>query len=531
MTDGREWLLHPRQRWQARRRHADMLREIDEYRRERDPAENAESAPPASEEIRLHAVWGAESYPLSFIDVLLDAVRRLTAQGRYGPWEPPAERIEQSLRLGGSGWIPLGPVVSPGSRFYAHASPIEVVLPRYVEYGHASVHYSVPSHAVLVVTFVLDDAGSRRVEESLRATYHSYATGHGNWTTIHDPANQKREAVRAKRAEQLAELATFFAREAPGLFASDGRQVPSIEFWTTREREPFEEDQEEGRRRSLNDFIQLLGWITWTNIWRGPHGLTLKEAPLTGDDFWSSPNLQLVAREAELFAGKDLEMYGGRSREAYVNRLKDSIDPLAAVLALTETFRFYDAELVSSRRRLREAQSRSLRRRVKATIAVQDRLLRQHADVDALARGVQQWKDDLLPLLRHTTIDFERWLPMSLRDSNARDQAAGSRTARPKRGRARLTRRSEEPTQVESTEARRRRDPPRTWLETQAREIRVRAEHVVGGSREISDVVRASSETTSAQASLRLQRQVALLTWALLIIGAAMLIVVIVTAK
>src|SRR5205085_2215759 len=77
MTDGREWLFHPRQSWQARRRHAELLREIDEYRRKRDPAENVESAPPTSEEIRLHAVWAAESYPLSFIDVLLDAVRRL----------------------------------------------------------------------------------------------------------------------------------------------------------------------------------------------------------------------------------------------------------------------------------------------------------------------------------------------------------------------------------------------------------------------------------------------------------------------
>jgi hypothetical protein len=35
-------------------------------------------------------------------------------------------------------------------------------------------------------------------------------------------------------------------------------------------------------------------------------------------------------READLFAGEDLKMYGGRSREAYVNRLRDSVDPLAA---------------------------------------------------------------------------------------------------------------------------------------------------------------------------------------------------------
>jgi hypothetical protein len=528
MDEARDWLLHPQRRWKQRRRLTDLLKEIDEYSRERDPAENAESSPPANEEIRLHAVWMAESYPLSFFDVLLDAVRRLTADGRH-VGDPPVERIEESLRLGGSGWFPLGPVVSPGSPLYAHASPIKTALPADVEYAHASVHYLVPSHAVLVVSFVLDDVGSRRVEQTLRATYRSYATERGDWTAVHSPANQKRAAVRVKRGEQLTELTSFFEREAPGLFAGAARPLPSIEFWTTKERTPFEEDREAGRRRSLNDFIQLLGWVAWTNTWRGPDSLTLKEAPLTGDDFWSrAPNLQLVARQADLFAGEDLKMYGGPSREAYVNRLKDSVDPLAAALALTETFRFYDAELVSSRRRLRDAQSRSLRRRVKATVAVQDRLLRQHADVDAIARGVARWKDDLLPLLRHHTVDFEGWLPPALRNAGGGEQLVKRKGGWPRRWLARLKSGVGEPEQLEAKQGR----PPReTWLESQTREILARSEHVVGGSREISDVVRTISETTSAQASLRLQRQIAVLTWALAAIGIATLIVVIVTAK
>jgi hypothetical protein len=37
--------------------------------------------------------------------------------------------------------------------------------------------------------------------------------------------------------------------------------------------------------------------------------------------------------------------------------------------------------------------------------------------------------------------------------------------------------------------------------------------HVVEASREISDVVRAVSETSGAQAGLRMQRQLAYLTW------------------
>lgn len=517
----RAWLLHPRQRWQQRRRRSEQLREFVDYARERDPVENADSTPPASEEVRLHAVWIAESYPPSFFEALVDAVRRLTVESRRPGGAPPAEQLEAALRSGRSGWLPLAPIVSPGSPLYALASPIKVGLPAGVEYGHASLHYLVPSHAALVVCFVLDETASKEVEDALRAAYESYATKRGGWTTIHSPANQKREAVRARRAKQLDDLSTFFQREAPGLF-TDGRHVlPSIEFWTTKERTPFDEEGKLRGRESLHDFIQLLGWIAWADVWRGPYNLTLKEASLGADGLWShAPNLQVAACEAELFPGENLDMYGGRSREGYVNHLRDSLDPLVAALALTETFRFYEEELVASRQRLREAQRRSLRRRVKATVAVQDRLLRHHADVDAVARGVTRWKDDLLPVLRFNTIDFERWLPPSLRDADSAEPPEG------KRSRLRRLIRRPRKRDTGAEEKRRPRPPRESWLEAQAREILERAAHVVGGSREISDVVRTISETTNAQANLRLQLQVAILTWVLAAIGIATLIVV-----
>src|SRR5918995_5366977 len=65
MHEAGDWLLHPRQKWQQRQRRAGYFKEIEELSRERDPIENAESTPPTDEEIRLNAVWMAESYPLS----------------------------------------------------------------------------------------------------------------------------------------------------------------------------------------------------------------------------------------------------------------------------------------------------------------------------------------------------------------------------------------------------------------------------------------------------------------------------------
>jgi hypothetical protein len=465
----------------------------------------------------------AESYPPSFFDSLLKAVRRLAAETRYA--SDAVEWLEETFQLGTSGWFSLGPIVPPGSDSYGYASPIRTTLPSHVEYVHASLHCLVPRHVMLVACFVLDDLGSCASEEILRRSFRSYTIERKDSTTIHGPANQKREAVRASRDQQLADLATLLRHEMPGLFASDVRPFPSIEFWTTKERTPFNDDRSEPRS-SLHDFIRLLGWVVWTNVWRGPHSLTLREAPLSGDDLdGGSRNLQLVVREDALAASKDFNAYGGPTREAYVNWLDDLIHPLTSISALTETFRFYDSELLASMRHLRDAQETPLRRRVSATAAVQEQLLRHHADVDVVARGVAVWGDHLLPMLKRHTIDFERWSPLPRADALPTESSPHRKRVPGFDWLTRLARRTERAKPPDGVPDPRKRD---TWLETQARTIAAQAERVVSGSREITEVVRAMSEMSSAQASLRLQRQVAVLTWVLAAIGVATLMVVIV---
>ena len=358
----RDWLLHPRRTRTARRRLARALEEDAKFRRTRDPIENEESTPPNDEEIRLRAVWMAESYPLSFADLLVDSVSQLTRDNPTVIGEAPGVQLEQALRSGRSGWIPLGTFVRPGHHRFVGSSPIEVPLPRDVDYGHGSLHFMLPSHIVLVSCFVLDEPGSRRVERALRANYVSHTVRSGRVLVTKTPANQKRDAVTTTRSQQLSEMAKFFHREAAGLFSNAGRDLPAVEFWTTKQRKPFDDNQ----RRSIHDFIQLLGWVTWIDVWQGPENLTVKEAPVRSDDYWTLPaNRQIVAREHEIFPRDDLAMYGGRSNEAFVNRLQDHIAPLVAALAVAETFRFYDSEVVASRRRLRDAQKQALHRRVR----------------------------------------------------------------------------------------------------------------------------------------------------------------------
>jgi hypothetical protein len=527
MSEACDWLFHPRQQWQQHRRHARDLKEVAEYHRERDPTENAESTPPADEEIRLHAVWLAESYPPSFFESLLDAVARLTRDSRHSSGEPPAERIEEALRLGRSGWFPLGPVVPPGSPLYAYLPPIRAVLPADVEHAHASVHYLVPSHAVFVMCFVLDETASKRVEERLRATYQTYTTPHGNWTAIHGPANQKREAVRATRAEHMTELATFFDREAPGLFLSDGRPLPSIEFWTTKERKPFQEREERGTGKP-------------SRLHRAPRLGRLDErlagAGQPGVEASSADRRRLLEPGAESSARRPRAGSVRRRRPRGVWRADARGSPESAqgqhrpaggdlgsqrdVPLLRGGAGRFEAALACGSEPVSAAPGQGHRRSAGSPAAS----ARRHRTI---SRGVGLWQDDLLRVLRHHTIDFERWAPPSLREESDGDQRDGEERSGFRRWLARL--RSGE--ELRSEEPKRQARARETWLETQTHGIVARAEYVVAGSREISDVVHTISETTSTQASLRLQRWVAILTWVLAAIGVATLVVVIVTAQ
>ena len=141
-----------------------------------------------------------------------------------------------------------------------------------------------PSQIVLVSCFLPDEAASRRVDQALRANYVSHTVRSGRGLVRETPANQKRDAVTKTRSRQLSEMAEFFHREAAGLFSSAGRDLPAVEFWTTKQRKPFD-DHPVNQQESIHDFIQLLGWVASIDVWRGPENLTLKEAPVRSDDY------------------------------------------------------------------------------------------------------------------------------------------------------------------------------------------------------------------------------------------------------
>jgi hypothetical protein len=91
----------------------ERLRSITEEAGRRDPRENAASAPPDDEELRLQAVWLAESYPAAYAEPPLARLGEL-ATGKHGMMARGAEAVswlEETLRSGGAGWAPLGPIV------------------------------------------------------------------------------------------------------------------------------------------------------------------------------------------------------------------------------------------------------------------------------------------------------------------------------------------------------------------------------------------------------------------------------------
>jgi hypothetical protein len=480
--------------------------------------------------VRLHAVWLAESYPASYLESLLGNVRRL-APGTGGGFSQSArgvEWLEEALRTGGSGSSNLGPIVPRGSTDFAYAEPIEADLPNGVRYALAELDLFIPSHAVLVICFVLDENSSRRVEETLRADYRTHGVPHGRSISIHGPFDQKTRAARAQRHQKLAELGAFFAHELPGRFCANDAEpatLPSLEFWTTKEIKPFDEEHRDNAWDAMHSFIAAMAWRRSFDSWEVAKNVTLQHAPAGRERQRDARALQLVARERELFPDDDLQHSGGRTREGYVNRLSDGVNGLLAVWALSCTTQLYESELITLRQRLRQAQREKPRRRVRAIHDVQSQLLAERTDVESLARGIERTQESLLARFRMHSFDLSRWIPPHRR-AGAVDAAAPE--VSPRRRLVGIFRRTRqplapEPTRIVST--------PYSWLELQNLGIRERAQNLVDTSRELTEVALAMIETAGVQANLQLQTRIRFLTWVLVILTAATLLVAILALR
>jgi len=308
-----------------RNRQANRLKDdLDYFHRDRDPKENADTAPPEGESIDLHCIWVGEIYLASQLHDLHDGLEKLgwlRASRDYSPMNDLESWLgRNAISLTGSAWYNLGIVTRPGENRFV-SRDLHAPLPDIVDYASGGIHYIGPGLLEVVLQFVLTDAGAKSIEHDLRYSRSTYMVSHGNRTSIIGPRNQKIESTRVTRRESRRKCATWFKEYLPGFFTTldESLSMPTAEFLMFKKAKSFEQDA----NGEWGNYLQVLNLSHDFHVYESSQlpGVTLS---YTSDEPGKPLALVLAASE-EKFGDMDdsnWESHGGKNRRGYTNWLR-----------------------------------------------------------------------------------------------------------------------------------------------------------------------------------------------------------------
>ncbi len=214
------------------------------YHRENDAEENRKTSPPEGEFIDLKCLWAVEFYTPSHTDSLVNSFAKLgwdKEEGTDGSRNPTRWLHGLKRYHRGGAWMNLGLLIPNDAERQTFGRHREVPLPPNVEYAQAGIHSLSPSLTCIVVCFVFEENTSGILDDALRADYVTYATRIRTGWRYHTPTNQKRDAIKQIRTDLSQLASTWFSQNLPGLFSSgllEG-ELPTCELMITSTALPF----------------------------------------------------------------------------------------------------------------------------------------------------------------------------------------------------------------------------------------------------------------------------------------------------
>jgi hypothetical protein len=212
---------------------------------ERDPAENARTAPPEDESIELPCVWMTEIYGPSRLPNLIAAVRRLGWEREEHTSPLISEGIEAwiaraRLHPFGGSWLNLGPIARSGTTSIL-GGPRRAPLPSGISHAYGLIRVLTPALTCLTMQFFLEPGLKDGFESSLRKAMPTMVTPYRGGHAIDEPQLRKRRAIANQRVHTRRLCASWFIENAPGAFSSYGLSDawPTIELLALQKGTPF----------------------------------------------------------------------------------------------------------------------------------------------------------------------------------------------------------------------------------------------------------------------------------------------------
>ena len=283
------------------------------FARQADSEGNAASTPHEDERIRVRCLWAVEYYSASYIDGLLENLRKLGWLGERGMFEPedPASWLARSRRDGLGRWKNIGYLVSQGTAADLPGETHTAPLPAGVDCAHLTMGLVTPSLVTMAVCFTFNHEQSAVLEDALRTDRQTCTKKTRRGWEYYRPESQKVNHIRQIRHDFVRLATDWFSENLPGVFSSGqlDRDVPTCEFLTLRKADPIPSENVEDDIVRL--YSMMLGVYWDSDAWVMANRTRVKFRP-PHSVFLGPPNhCGLTASESEINDGNP-HHFGGQ---------------------------------------------------------------------------------------------------------------------------------------------------------------------------------------------------------------------------
>lgn len=326
-----------------------IRRELQAMHRDRDPEDNRSTTPPESEKIHLRSVWIAECYPASRVSNLVDGLRKLGwLDDPYTPGQSVEKWLEDSRSSGDSAyWQNVGVIYPKGRRLLGPA--LAGTLPEGVE----SIYFYLfgMGSNLTVATFQFNMSDAVRLDSPLRSDLRtvSEATGRSSSVRFLQPYHRKERVLANARAKLHGRLSGWIAERFPGIFTASKADLdfPSCDFITFTNAIPCQEPNQ-----GMYDWRRFFGLTSDWDTWRSDFlGTAILRLPRLSQAQSSRYRLELLANEEQFLASFDTEGYGNGTLDAAKSKMSIPMANLVALWASNVLLQSWERQLAALRDR------------------------------------------------------------------------------------------------------------------------------------------------------------------------------------
>lgn len=292
----------------------------EEYTR-RDSKDNADTALPLDEEIRVPAIWVFEAFTPTVIKNLHSSMESLGWHQSDLMFNADVPKRINDMRsaLPGGGWLNLGHIISTNAApniFQHRRAP----LPNGIESISASLFLPFASTTILCCQFSLTDEFAKSLEQPIRDQYKTYKepTGRKSYR-IFNVETQKRQAVSVMREYLVSVCCEWIMEYFPGYFSQQGKHslLPACELIHVKQFDQFPVS----RREALKP--NYLGMLDLVNLYPLLKCRDIDNLYFHINDSWRGAENRAVifGNINKILSSKDLSVYGSAKEEQVVNWL------------------------------------------------------------------------------------------------------------------------------------------------------------------------------------------------------------------